>query len=661
MRYRGIFVAGLLGVGITSAIVTGNQLYIIMCAVGAVCGVYLFAKTSNGVAIAIACLITVLTATQYRQNIDNMYKTIDTTQKVRATAILLNDTWYLVDEKSRVLRAINTDEFVNNRTFEFNFKPTAIMENDVEFLLNSGATILGAATDVSLSDEPIQLPIMAKIATEVDSLIKKLVINTRSSYKGVTLAMMFSERAYTNESVLTLFRRTGIYHLTSVSGVHISILLAVIATFIPILKRYAVLRLIVFILFGGVIFVFSGYSASALRAISIACIHCVAQLCSSDSDGLNTVGLSLLVAVWLAPWAVLSVGFYMSYGIYLGIVIFGERLSAGLSEILGKLLRKRNLPSTLSNFCAVVGVSLICSVSSAVLSVLIFGNISPFSGLVSMLTIPFMTPLLICGYIGTVAMYFDLVTISRLFMAVANAMSAIIHRIASLFDGIAGIYTDIYSGVGIASAIVMIALLALACAVIILCRRWWRVSLVLSSVLLSAYIFTAVAIKHPSTRLILPHDTATLILNHNNRLVVINGSSDNEEYRAARLIKNLENSTIDGVYDIRYLRSFYERARQLRVLGVDQAAVYVPQLKSGTLHKFAGLTFSEQYKNYSRATLGDRKLLILYGAYGNEVDKLADRLLFEPYDVIFTQNGSLMLSQNTRCIKLPQATVIEFL
>lgn len=134
------------------------------------------------------------------------------------------------------------------------------------------------------------------------------------------------------------FRTVGLAHLVAVSGAHLSIVTALAAGVLRMLRLDRRLLTIACSLFlAGYVF-FTGVPISALRAALMAATGLFSLLTDRRSSALSALGLCLVIFVGLDPPCALSASFALSAGSTLGIVLFAPLLSSAFE---GKSLLKR--------------------------------------------------------------------------------------------------------------------------------------------------------------------------------------------------------------------------------------------------------------------------------------------------------------------------------
>lgn len=138
---------------------------------------------------------------------------------------------------------------------------------------------------------------------------------------GVMCAILLGEKSEVDTELKSLYRRNGIIHMLSVSGLHIGFLgigLYKILRRILSLKPACVISALLMLFYGGMV----GASISATRAIGMFLLHMLALFLGRTYDAVTALCIMALYTLLLSPASVLNSGFYLSYGSVLGLLLF---------------------------------------------------------------------------------------------------------------------------------------------------------------------------------------------------------------------------------------------------------------------------------------------------------------------------------------------------
>ena len=156
---------------------------------------------------------------------------------------------------------------------------------------------------------------------------------------GFAVALLIGETDGLDYTTDTAFKTSGISHIVAVSGFHVTALFSLIY-FLAGRKRYlaALFGIPVLFLFAAV----AGFSASIMRACLMHSLMIVAMLFDRDYDPPTALAFAVLVMLVVNPRAVTNVGFQLSVGCMVGILLFAEPIKAWLMDDrrMGRIRKK---------------------------------------------------------------------------------------------------------------------------------------------------------------------------------------------------------------------------------------------------------------------------------------------------------------------------------
>jgi len=220
-----------------------------------------------------------------------------------------------------------------------------------------------------------------------------------SSYVGVLSALAIGDQSSIPASQWQIFTRTGVNHLISISGLHITMLAGLgfslcywlwrrstyLTLWLPARKAATVAGLLVAIVYA----LLSGYGVPAQRTVYMLSTMAVAMWLSRNIAPSQLLAAALLVVLLLDPWAVISPGFWLSFGA-VGLIFYisSNRLGAkhwlreyvqvqwamsiGLIPLLLAMFQQISLVSPLANIFAIPLVSFV------VVPLTLLGALLPF-------------------------------------------------------------------------------------------------------------------------------------------------------------------------------------------------------------------------------------------------------------------------------------------
>lgn len=184
-------------------------------------------------------------------------------------------------------------------------------------------------------------------------------------------ALLLGDTAQLRYELDTAFQVSGVRHVVAVSGLHVSILCALLL-FLSRGRQGAALALCLpaLALFAAM----AGFTPSVVRAGLMMLLLLLSGLVRREYDPPTALSFAVLIILLGNPWAVASVGFQLSVSSVAGILFFSRRIRRALE----RPLRRWNRPGKrlLSMATASVSVTLGATVLSAPLSAYYFGMVS---------------------------------------------------------------------------------------------------------------------------------------------------------------------------------------------------------------------------------------------------------------------------------------------
>ena len=225
-------------------------------------------------------------------------------------------------------------------------------------------------------------------------------------YAGVIVALVVGDQRSIDQSDWTVFNRTGIGHLVSISGLHITMLAGLAAWLASFLWRHSFftsarlpLRLpaqkigTLAGLFTAIVYVLlAGFGIPAQRTLYMLAAVAVAVWTGRATSMSRVLALALAVVLLLDPWAVLAAGFWLSFGAVAAILY----ASAGRDEM--------HRPGRWNALRLAVRTQYAVTLGLVPLSVLLFSQVSLVGPLANAVAIPVVsllaTPLALAGSIA---------------------------------------------------------------------------------------------------------------------------------------------------------------------------------------------------------------------------------------------------------------------
>ena len=244
------------------------------------------------------------------------------------------------------------------------------------------------------------------------------------------------------DDVMDALRRSSLSHIVVISGYNITILVGFISALFlfgqraasrvgdddgvwsqrmerglrAIIGRRAIMATTLVLL--AVYTLLVGASPSAVRAAVMGAFMVWAAAEGRPSSVVIGLALSALLITLVSPWAVVDVGFQLSFAGTLGMVVLATPLHAGIAH-LARLDGRRGPAARLArSVTAIVAATLAATIMTAPLIALYFGQVSLVGLLANALVLPMQSLLMLIGGIATGAAVVSL-PLGRLLAVVA--------------------------------------------------------------------------------------------------------------------------------------------------------------------------------------------------------------------------------------------------
>jgi competence protein ComEC len=151
--------------------------------------------------------------------------------------------------------------------------------------------------------------------------------------ESVVRAMVLGDRAGLDERTAEAFRVSGTYHVLALSGAQVALVAGLV---VALARRFEASPVLQAVLGGGVAAsyaVFVGGDVPVVRASLMAVVLLAGRALDLDADLANLLGLAALVLLVHRPSNVADVGFQLSFGATLGLVILTPALAAGFPRL----------------------------------------------------------------------------------------------------------------------------------------------------------------------------------------------------------------------------------------------------------------------------------------------------------------------------------------
>lgn len=157
-------------------------------------------------------------------------------------------------------------------------------------------------------------------------IIEKVNTTLPKNTSNLCTALVLGEKQGISEDIQESFRKSNLSHMLAISGAHVSYFLLAISTAVQKLKlhkRWCNIGLIIFLIFFAALVEFT---PSVTRSCIMAILQLLANILFKRSDTYQNLAISSFIILLLNPYAILDIGFQLSFGGTIGIIIFSKRI-----------------------------------------------------------------------------------------------------------------------------------------------------------------------------------------------------------------------------------------------------------------------------------------------------------------------------------------------
>ncbi len=209
-----------------------------------------------------------------------------------------------------------------------------------------------------------------------------LLSNGIEDEEAVTLisALSLGDRHNISKSTRERFSMAGASHILALSGLHLGIIYFLLSLFF-VSQRHRFLRAAFILSFIWLFALLVGMSASITRAALTLSLYEAIRLFRRDTVPLNTLAFAALVLLVANPLSLWDIGFQMSFGALLGILLF-------FPSIYGWLPKNCRRFWVLNWLWGTIAVSLAAQIMVAPLVAYYFGRFSCYFMLTNIMVVP---------------------------------------------------------------------------------------------------------------------------------------------------------------------------------------------------------------------------------------------------------------------------------
>ncbi len=203
-------------------------------------------------------------------------------------------------------------------------------------------------------------------------------------------SLLLGNQDLLSKAVMRDFRRAGIIHVLSISGMHLALMTVLSEFLMKRLRIHKNIRSVCILFIAFFYLALTGFALSTIRAFIMTAFVYAAYLFRSDNDPLTSLFAALFLILLIFPKAVYDVGMWLSFAATFGILITVLLLKP-VSDALYNKLRNKKLFKPLNNMLSGILISFAASFCSFLPAWLFFDEISLLSIPATLLLSPIAT------------------------------------------------------------------------------------------------------------------------------------------------------------------------------------------------------------------------------------------------------------------------------
>ncbi len=165
-----------------------------------------------------------------------------------------------------------------------------------------------------------------------NKIIKNINNKFPEETRGVVLGILLGDKSSIEEDVRQNFADSSLSHILAVSGTHISYVVICISVLFKKLKLNKNIRKVLTSLVLFMYLYLVDFSVSATRAVIMSNIVILQMLFYRKQDTITTIAFSSIIILINNPYDILNIGFLLSYGGTIGIILFVNKISIESKE-----------------------------------------------------------------------------------------------------------------------------------------------------------------------------------------------------------------------------------------------------------------------------------------------------------------------------------------
>lgn len=252
--------------------------------------------------------------------------------------------------------------------------------------------------------------------------------------EGLLQALLLGSRRDIDPDTYEAFRKTGLLHFISLSGLHLGIFVGIIWWLGKVAGLSKPYQALVCIAATAAFLLVVPPRAPTIRAAVIVWVYCAALLLRRRTNPLNSLCLAAIILLLIRPTQLFEVGWQLSFAAVAGILALTDRVQEFISGRLQGLTYQRTFPAQplvrLLRRAGVASLRLFATgiaawVGGAGILLYHFYTITPLASLWTVLVFPLVGLILVAGF-AKIVLFFFLPTLSGLLGLFVSSCAALL-------------------------------------------------------------------------------------------------------------------------------------------------------------------------------------------------------------------------------------------
>ena len=151
-----------------------------------------------------------------------------------------------------------------------------------------------------------------------------LIANFGDETGELAFSVLYGDKSFVPQNILSTFKFSGVIHLFTVSGLHVGLIVSLIYFFLKKLKTNDIVNFIVCSCFLLLYCLICSFAPAVFRASVMAIVLLFSKLVFRKNDLLNSLSFSGIILLLFNPIMLFDVGFQMSFVAVFGILTIGS-------------------------------------------------------------------------------------------------------------------------------------------------------------------------------------------------------------------------------------------------------------------------------------------------------------------------------------------------